>query len=70
MSSLFSRLSAMILVLAFAGVTACSAGDLANSTLPTPVVDAPMVSAKGERLRLSVVAASGEFRPYSNTRRA
>jgi hypothetical protein len=46
MSSLFLRLSAMILVLAFAGVTACSAGDRANSTLPNPAVDAPLVSAK------------------------
>src|SRR5437016_7061426 len=58
MSSLFSRLSAMILVLAFAGVTACSAGDRANSTVPTPAVDAPMVSAKGEQ---TAVIAGGCF---------
>ena len=68
MSSLFSRLSAMILMLAFAGVTACSAGDRANSTLPTPAVDAPMaVDQRPSRLRLSQVAASGEFRPCSST---
>ena len=58
MSSLVSRLSALILVLAFAGVTACSAGDRANSTLPTPAVDAPMVSANGEQ---TAVIAGGCF---------
>src|SRR6266853_3863368 len=58
MSSLFSCLSAMILVVAFAGVAACSAGDRANSTLPTPAVDAPMVSAKGEQ---TAVIAGGCF---------
>jgi len=58
MSSLFLRLSAMILVLAFAGVTACSAGERANSTLPTPAVDAPMVSASGEQ---TAVIAGGCF---------
>ncbi len=58
MSSLFVRLSAMILVLAFAGVTACSAGDRPNSTLPTPAVDAPLLSANGEQ---TAVIAGGCF---------
>src|SRR2546422_7414937 len=58
MSSLVARLSALILVLALAGETACSAGDRANSTLPTPAVDAPMVSANGEQ---TAVIAGGCF---------
>ena len=58
MSSSFSRSSAMILVLAFAGVTACSAGDRANSALPNPAVDVPMVSASGEQ---TAVIAGGCF---------
>jgi peptide-methionine (S)-S-oxide reductase len=58
MSSLFSRLSALILVLAFGGVTACSAGDRANGTLPTPVVDAPMASTSGQQ---TAVIAGGCF---------
>jgi len=40
-SSFFSRLFAMILTLTFAGVTVCSAGDRAISTLPSPAVAAP-----------------------------
>jgi hypothetical protein len=58
MSSLFSRLSAMILVLTFASVTACSAGDRANRTLPPPAVDAPMVSTNGQQ---TAVIAGGCF---------
>jgi hypothetical protein len=58
MSSLFSRLSAMILVLTFANVTACSAGDRANRTLPPPAVDAPMVSTNGQQ---TAVIAGGCF---------
>ena len=58
MSSLFSRLSAMILVLTCAGVTACSAGDRANDTLPTPAVDEPIASTSG---RQTAVIAGGCF---------
>jgi len=58
MSSLFSRFFAMILVLTFAGVTACSAGDRANGTLPTPAVDAPMGATNGEQ---TAVVAGGCF---------
>jgi len=58
MSSLFSRFSAMILVLAFAGLTACSAGDRAKSTLPSPTVDAPTLSTNAEQ---TAVVAGGCF---------
>jgi len=58
MSSLFSRLSAMIFMLTFAGVTACSAGDRANSALPTPAVDAPIASTSGQQI---AVIAGGCF---------
>ena len=58
MSSLFLRLSAMILTLAFAGVTACSARDRANITLPTPTVDAPMASTSSQQ---TAVIAGGCF---------
>jgi peptide-methionine (S)-S-oxide reductase len=58
MSSLFSRLSAMVLVLTCAGVTACSAGDRATGTLPIPAVDATMASASGPQ---TAVIAGGCF---------
>lgn len=58
MSSLFSRLSAMILVLTCAGITACRAGDGAIATLPTPAVDAPMASTSGQQ---TAVIAGGCF---------
>ena len=58
MSSLFLRLSAMILVLTCAGVTACSAGDRANGTLPAPAVDAPIASTSGQQ---TAVIAGGCF---------
>jgi peptide-methionine (S)-S-oxide reductase len=58
MSRLFLRLSAMILMLAFAGVTACRAGDRANITLPIPTVDAPMASTSSQQ---TAVIAGGCF---------
>ncbi len=58
MSSFFSRLSAMILVLTFAGVTACSAGDQANSMVPNPAVDAPIATTNAEQ---TAVVAGGCF---------
>ena len=58
MSSLFSRLSAMVLVLTCAGVAACSAGGRANGTLPTPAVDAPMATTNGPQ---TAVIAGGCF---------
>jgi len=56
MSSFRSRFFAMILMLTFAGVTACSAGDRGNSTLPSPAVDAPMATTKAEQ---TAVVAGG-----------
>jgi peptide-methionine (S)-S-oxide reductase len=58
MSSLFSRLSAMILVLTCVGVAAWSAGDRANGTLPTPAVDAQMASTSSQQ---TAVIAGGCF---------
>ena len=58
MSSFFSRLSAMILTVTFAGVTACSAGDRANSTVPNPAIDAPIATTKAEQ---TAVVAGGCF---------
>ena len=58
MSSLFSRLSTLILVLTLAGVTARSAGDRANSIVPTPTVDAPMASTSSQQ---TAVIAGGCF---------
>src|SRR5947209_775603 len=58
MSGFFSRLSATILVLTVAGVTACSAGDRANNTLPSPAVDAPVATTKAEQ---TAVVAGGCF---------
>src|SRR5207302_2454675 len=58
MSGFFSRLSAAILVLTVAGVTACSAGDRANNTLPSPAVDAPVATTKAEQ---TAVVAGGCF---------
>jgi peptide-methionine (S)-S-oxide reductase len=45
MSTFFARLSAIILTLTFAGVTACSGADRA-SVFPRPAVDAPIAAAK------------------------
>ncbi len=58
MSSFLSRFFAMILMLTFARVTACSAGDRGNSTLPSPAVDAPMATTKAEQ---TAVVAGGCF---------
>jgi len=58
MSSFLSRFFAMVLMLTFAGVTACSAGDRGNSTFPSPAVDAPMATTKAEQ---TAVVAGGCF---------
>jgi peptide-methionine (S)-S-oxide reductase len=58
MSSFLSRLSALILTLTIAGVTACSAGDRANTTVPNPAVDAPIATTKAEQ---TAVVAGGCF---------
>jgi len=46
MSSLFSRQSAIILTLLFAGVAACSAADRPSTTVPNPAVDTPITTTK------------------------
>jgi len=48
----------MLLTLTFAGVTACSAGDLANTTIPNPAIDAPISTTKAEQ---TAVVAGGCF---------
>jgi peptide-methionine (S)-S-oxide reductase len=48
MSNFFSRLSAILLTLVFAGATACSAADRA-SAVPSPAVDAPIAAAKSQQ---------------------
>jgi len=58
MSCFFSRLSALILTLTFASVTACSAGDRANTTIPNPAIDTPIMTTKGEQ---TAVVAGGCF---------
>ena len=58
MSSLLSRLFTMILLLTCAGVTAYSAADRANGTLPAPAVDAPLVSTSSQQ---TAVIAGGCF---------
>jgi peptide-methionine (S)-S-oxide reductase len=58
MSSFLSRFFAMVMMLTFAGVTACSAGNRGNSTLPSPAVDAPMATTKAEQ---TAVVAGGCF---------
>jgi peptide-methionine (S)-S-oxide reductase len=57
MSSL-SRMSAALLMVTFAGVIACNAGDKATSAVPYPAVDAPIATSKGEQ---TAVVAGGCF---------
>jgi len=54
----FSRMSAVLLIVAFAGVFAWSAGDKATTVLPSPAVDAAISASKGEQ---TVVVAGGCF---------
>jgi len=54
----FSRVSAVFLLLAFAGVMACSAGDNVGSAVPNPAVDAAVAPSKGEQ---TAVVAGGCF---------
>jgi peptide-methionine (S)-S-oxide reductase len=58
MSSFFSRFFALILTLTFAGVSAGSAGDRANSSFPSPAMDAPIAAASAEQ---TAVVAGGCF---------
>jgi peptide-methionine (S)-S-oxide reductase len=54
----FSRMSALLLIVTFAGVIACNAGDNAITTVPNPAVDAPIATSKAEQ---TAVVAGGCF---------
>src|SRR3989454_7765525 len=58
MFSFLSRLSAMFFTMTLLGATACSAGDRANTTIPNPAIDAPIMTTRAEQ---SVVVAGGCF---------
>ncbi|MGA8492823.1 MAG: peptide-methionine (S)-S-oxide reductase MsrA [Terriglobales bacterium] len=54
----FSRLFALLLILAVGGVTACNAGDKTIAAVPAPAVDAAVATSKGEQ---TAVVAGGCF---------
>jgi peptide-methionine (S)-S-oxide reductase len=56
--SRFSRMSTALLMIAFAGVIACDAGDKAVAAVPNAAVDAPIATSKGEQ---TAVVAGGCF---------
>lgn len=56
--SFLTRVSALFLVLIFAGVNACSAGDRASTPLPAPSIDAPIATTTAEQ---TAVLAGGCF---------
>lgn len=58
MSNFSSRLSIMFLMVVFAGINACSAGERPNIAIPNPAVDAPMATNKVEQ---TAVVAGGCF---------
>jgi peptide-methionine (S)-S-oxide reductase len=56
--SSFSRMSGLLLLITFAGVVACKAGDRSASAVPDPAVDAPRATSKAEQ---TAVVAGGCF---------
>ncbi len=58
MSNFFGRLFALFLTVTLATVTACIAGDRANTVLPSPTVDAPIATSKAAQ---TAVVAGGCF---------
>jgi len=58
LSSFFARVSALILMVALAGVVACNAGERAVASVPAPAVDAALATAKTEQ---TAVVAGGCF---------
>jgi peptide-methionine (S)-S-oxide reductase len=58
MSALPARVSAVLLLITLAGVTACNADDRSATAVPNPAVDAPLASAKSEQ---TAVIAGGCF---------
>ncbi len=58
MSSFYSRVSAVFLMVTLAGVVACNAGERSGAAVPNPVVDATLATAKSEQ---TAVLAGGCF---------
>src|SRR6202171_1799520 len=58
MSSFYSRVSAVLLMVTLVGVVACSAGDRAGVAVPNPAVDATLATAKSEQ---TAVVSGGCF---------
>jgi len=58
MSSFYSRLSALLLVVTLVGVVACNAGDRASFIVPNPAVDATLATTKSEQ---TAVVSGGCF---------
>ena len=58
MISLFGRITAVLLMVTFAGVVACNAGDRAAVLVPNPTIDAALATANSEQ---TAVVAGGCF---------
>src|SRR5712671_3003851 len=58
MSSFYSRVFAVLLMVTLVGVVACNAGDRAGAAVPNPAVDATLATAKSEQ---TAVIAGGCF---------
>src|SRR6266446_8058405 len=58
MSSFYSRVSAVFLMITLVGVVACNASDHAGAAVPNPAADATLATAKSEQ---TVVLAGGCF---------
>src|SRR5580765_5083268 len=58
MSIMLSRLSATLLIVMFAGVLACSAGDRAAVSIPGPAIDSTVSSSSGQQ---TAVVSGGCF---------
>jgi peptide-methionine (S)-S-oxide reductase len=56
--SILSRISSALLMVTFAGVIACNAGDKAVAAVPSPALDTPIATSKGEQ---TAVVAGGCF---------
>jgi peptide-methionine (S)-S-oxide reductase len=58
MSTLSSRISALILLITLAGVIACNAGEKSGAAVPNPAADAPLATAKSQQ---TAVVSGGCF---------
>jgi len=58
MSTLLSRVSALVLMLTLAGVVACNAGERTATAVPNPTVDAALATSKSQQ---SAILAGGCF---------